>query len=283
MSSRRGAQGRGGGGGRGGRPRHPPARGDGGGQQRSGGQGGARGGDGGHSRGPGDRIVYGRNPVRELVRAARRPVHRVWVAEQLAEAAWLEGVDVRTTGSEHLYELAGTGDHQGVVAECGPYPYVGLEELVGREGVVVVLDEIADPRNVGAIARTAEATGAVGLVIPERRSAQVTATVCKTSTGAVEHLPVARVRNITDALVALKQGGAWTYGAAMDGPPYTDTDLSGPVALVLGGEGRGLRRRVAETCDGLISLPMRGHVDSLNVSAAAAVLLYAAMGAQRKS
>lgn len=262
--------------------------------QRGGGAGGGppRGGRGGSRpfdgrRGPGDgndpppdRLVYGRNAVCELLRAERREVFAVHATHQVASADWLEGVRVRETDPHDLADLAGSGDHQGIVAECGPYPYAPLERLIGRDGVVVVLDEITDPRNVGAIARTAEATGAIGLILPERRSAQVTATVCKTSAGAVEHLQIARVRNVTDALAQLKEGGAWSYGAAMDGTPVADVDLGGRVALVMGGEGKGLRPRVASACDVLVSLPMAGHVDSLNVSAAAAVLLYAAMGAQ---
>lgn len=231
---------------------------------------------------PPDRMVYGRNAVRELLRAERRPVYAIHATSQVATADWLSGQRVRETDVADLTDLVGSGDHQGIVAECGPYPYVSLDQLVDRDGVVVVLDEITDPRNVGAIARSAEATGAIGLVLPERRSAQVTATVCKTSAGAVEHLQIARVRNVTDALAALKEGGAWSYGAAMDGTPVGDIDLSGRIALVMGGEGKGLRPRVASACDGLISLPMAGHVDSLNVSAATAVLLYAAMGARSK-
>lgn len=228
-----------------------------------------------------DRLVYGRNPVRELIRAGRRRVRLVHCLPQLADASWLHGQTVQVAVADDLDVLAGTSDHQGIVAECAPYPYVELAELVGRPGTVVVLDEITDPRNVGAIARTAEATGAIGLVLPERRSAQVNATVCKTSAGAIEHLHVAVVRNVADAVQDLKAGGAWTYGAAMDGTPVGDLDLTGSVALVLGGEGKGLRPRVAGACDALVSLPMVGQVDSLNVSAAAAVLMYAAFTAQR--
>ncbi|MEN0014811.1 MAG: 23S rRNA (guanosine(2251)-2'-O)-methyltransferase RlmB [Solirubrobacteraceae bacterium] len=228
-----------------------------------------------------DGIVYGRNPVRELIRAKRRVVDLVHVTDQVAGAPWLDGVPKRVTNSEIVAEIAGTHDHQGIVAECSGYPYAELAELIGKPGVVIVLDEITDPRNVGAIARTAEATGAIGLVIPERRSAHVTATVCKTSAGAIEHLKVALVRNVADAVADLKAGGAWTYGAAMGGTPVGDLDLTGSVALVMGGEGKGLRPRVAEACDAQVSLTMVGNVDSLNVSAAAAVLMYAAFTAQR--
>ncbi|MEH3055135.1 MAG: 23S rRNA (guanosine(2251)-2'-O)-methyltransferase RlmB [Patulibacter minatonensis] len=237
---------------------------------------------GGDERPSGDRLVYGRNPVRELIRAGRRHVRIVHALPQLADAPWLSEQTVQVVSADDLEVLAGTHDHQGIVAECAPYPYVELASLIGRPGTVIVLDEITDPRNVGAIARTAEATGAIGLVVPERRAAQVNATVCKTSAGAIEHLHVAVVRNVADAVQELKAGGAWTYGAAMDGAAFGDLDLTGSVALVLGGEGKGLRPRVAGACDALVSLPMVGKVDSLNVSAAAAVLMYAAFTAQHR-
>ncbi len=264
--------------GRGGRGPSGPPRG-----ARDGARGPARGGSAPreHAGPPADQLVYGRNPVREVLRAERRRVHQIYATGQVAAADWLSGRHVHIVDADDLAEIAGSFDHQGVVAEVDPYPYVDLSKLVGRRGTVIVLDEITDPRNVGAIARTAEATGAVGLVLPERRAAQVNATVCKTSAGAIEHLRVAVVRNIADAVADLKAGGAWTYGAAMEGTPVGDLDLRGSVALVLGGEGKGLRPRVASTCDALVSLPMVGNVDSLNVSAAAAVLMYAAFTAQQ--
>jgi 23S rRNA (guanosine2251-2'-O)-methyltransferase len=228
---------------------------------------------------PNDKLVYGRNPVKELLRAKRRNVHMIHCVQAAVKVPWLEGLPMHVSSAEDLFQISGTNDHQGIVAECDPYPYVELKSFVGKPGVVLVLDEITDPRNVGAIARTAEATGAVGLVLPERRSAHVNATVCKTSAGAIEHLRVAQVVNLSDTLATLKAGGAWTYGAAMGGTPFQDLELAGPVAIVLGGEGKGLRPRVASNCDALISLPMVGNVDSLNVSAAAAVLMYAAMAA----
>jgi 23S rRNA (guanosine2251-2'-O)-methyltransferase len=205
----------------------------------------------------------------------------VYASEQVAGAEWLAAAPVSISSTDRLAELAGTHDHQGIVAECEPYPYVPLAKLIGKPGVVIVLDEITDPRNVGAIARTAEATGAIGLVLPERRSAHVNATVSKTSAGAIEHLKVAQVVNLSDTLEAFRKAGAWSYGAAMEGTPVGDLDLTGTVVFVLGGEGKGLRPRVASSCDSLVSLPMVGKVDSLNVSAAAAVLMYAAFTAQR--
>jgi 23S rRNA (guanosine2251-2'-O)-methyltransferase len=137
-----------------------------------------------------------------------------------------------------------------------------------------VLDQVQDPRNLGAICRVAESAGAAGVVIPERRSAEVTPVVCKASAGAVEHLALARVRNIADWLAEAKEAGAWVYGASADGIPYEQPDYAGKVVLVLGSEGRGLRPRVAEACDELVALPMRGRIESLNVSAAAAALVY---------
>jgi 23S rRNA (guanosine2251-2'-O)-methyltransferase len=181
------------------------------------------------------------------------------------------------TASE-LSRLAGSPDHQGVVAEVDPYPYADPESLLaGPDALVVALDQVQDPHNLGAVCRSAEAVGAAGLVIPSRRSAAVTAAVCKASAGAVEHLPVARVPNLVDWLIRAKDSGAWIYGAEQGAPaPYTQADLSGRLVLVLGSEGRGLRRRVSATCDLLISIPVHGRVASLNVSAAAAVLLFEA-------
>ncbi|MGB6426455.1 MAG: 23S rRNA (guanosine(2251)-2'-O)-methyltransferase RlmB [Solirubrobacterales bacterium] len=208
-------------------------------------------------------VVYGRNPVAEA-RLGRRRVLREWTAQEV--------------GAERLERLCGSPDHQGVVAEVEPYPYSDPNQLLGDErALVLALDQIQDPGNLGAICRTAEAAGVAGVVICERRAAQVTPAVCKASAGAVEHLPVARVRNLADWLISAREQGAWSYGAAADAPTsYRTLDLSGRVILVLGGEGRGLRPRVAESCDGLISIPIVGRVGSLNVSVAAAVLSFAA-------
>jgi 23S rRNA (guanosine2251-2'-O)-methyltransferase len=194
----------------------------------------------------------------------RRRVRRVWTTPEVS--------------ASELARLAGSPDHQGVVAEVDPYPYADPDSLLDRpDALVVALDQVQDPRNLGAVGRSAEAVGASGLVIGSRRSAAVTAAACKASAGAVEHLPVARVSNLADWLTRAKDSGAWVYGAEASAPvPYAQADLSGKVVLVLGSEGRGLRRRVSETCDLLISIPVRGRVGSLNVSAAAAVLLFEA-------
>lgn len=220
-------------------------------------------------------VLYGRNAVREALRG-RRAVRRVWATPGAARAEWLAGQSVEEADDEQLTGLAGTSDHQGVCAEADPYPYAdpgGL--LVADDALVLCLDQVQDPRNLGAICRVAECAGAAGVVIPERRAAEVTAVVGKSSAGAVEHLPVARVRNVADWLGEAKRGGAWVYGAAADGgQPYDRPDYRGRVVLVLGSEGAGLRPRVADACDALVSLPVRGRVGSLNVSAAAAALVY---------
>lgn len=174
--------------------------------------------------------------------------------------------------------MCGSPDHQGVVAEVDPYPYADPDALLRRpEALIVALDQVQDPRNLGAVCRSAEFAGAAGVVIPERRSAEVTAVTCKTSAGAVEHLEIARVRNLADWLTEAKEANFWIWGtdAAADQPPWS-TDLTGPTVLVLGGEGKGLRPRVASTCDSLLALPRRGKLDSLNVSAAAAAILFEA-------
>ena len=223
-------------------------------------------------------IVFGRNPVHEALRGKRR-VERVWALERLAHQDWLSeaGVPIETVaGDLDLYELCGSSEHQGLCAEAGDYPYADAESLLaGDDALVVVLDEVQDPHNLGAVCRVAECAGAAGVVIPERRAAEVTPAVCKASAGAVEHLDVAKVRNVTEYLNLAKGAGAWVYGAQGDSPVgYEEPDYSGKVVLVLGSEGRGLRPRVVGACDQLISLPSRGKIGSLNVSAAAAALVY---------
>jgi 23S rRNA (guanosine2251-2'-O)-methyltransferase len=229
-------------------------------------------------------IIYGRNPVREALAAGRRPVMRIWAAPQAAREPWLEGRAVDVVGPDEVAELAGSHDHQGLAAEVGPYPYADDTALLERDdALVVVLDQVQDPRNLGAVARVAETAGASGIVIPERRSADVTPAACKTSAGAVEHLAIARTRNIADFLVQAKEAGAWVYGAAADSPvAYDEPDYKGRVVLVMGSEGRGLRPRVAAACDQLVSLPVMGHVESLNVSAAAAAILYEILQSRRR-
>jgi 23S rRNA (guanosine2251-2'-O)-methyltransferase len=211
--------------------------------------------------------IYGRRPVAEAERG-RRQVHRVWRAPE--------------TPPEELERLCGSPDHQGVVAEVDPYPYADPGSLLDADdALVVALDQVQDPHNLGAVCRAAEVAGASGVVIPERRAASVTPAACKASAGAVEHLPVARVRNLADWLAAAKESGAWLYGADAEAPKaYTDVDWSGRAVLALGSEGKGLRPRVAAACDELVSIPLRGRVGSLNASVAAAVILFEAAKAR---
>jgi 23S rRNA (guanosine2251-2'-O)-methyltransferase len=207
--------------------------------------------------------IYGRRPVAEAERGRRR-VHRIWRAPE--------------TSAEELERLCGSPDHQGVVAEVDPYPYADPIRLLDSEdALVVALDQVQDPHNLGAVCRAAEVAGASGALIPERRAAEVTPAVCKASAGAVEHLAVARVRNLADWLAEAKGRGAWIYGAAAAATRrYTDVDWRGRAVLVMGSEGKGLRPRVASGCDELISIPVRGRIGSLNVSVAAAVILFEA-------
>ena len=218
-------------------------------------------------------ILYGRNPVREALRAGRRRVLRVWATDDLED---LEGLEVTRASAAELERLCGSPDHQGVCAEVEAYPYADAATLLAADdALVLVLDQVQDPRNLGAVARVAEAAGTAGIVIPERRAAEVTPAVCKASAGAVEHLPIARVRNVADWLAEAKAAEAWVYGAdAGARVPYDRPDWSGRVVLVLGSEGRGLRPRVAAACDELVALPVRGEVGSLNVATAAAALVY---------
>ncbi len=223
-------------------------------------------------------IIYGRNPVKEALCGRRaHTVEGVWATHGAARESWLAGVEVRMATAEEIERRCGSAAHQGLSAQVGSYPYVSAEELLlGEEPLIVALDQVQDPQNLGSICRTAECTGASGVVIPERRAAEVTPAVCKASAGAVEHLRIARARNIADFLGHARTAGCWCYGASAGGASmtYEQPDYSGGVVLVLGSEGHGLRPRVAGACDALISLPLRGQIESLGVSAAAAALLY---------
>ena len=222
-------------------------------------------------------IVYGRNAVREALRGPRA-VARVWATARAADEAWLRdaGVPVSVEDGEALARRCDSHEHQGVCAEVAAYEYADADALLAAEApVIVALDEVQDPQNLGAICRTAECAGATGVVLPRRRAADVTPAVCKASAGAVEHLAVAQVRNLADFLADAKRADCWVYGAqAGAATPYDAPDYSGGVVCVLGAEGRGLRPRVAAACDALVSLPLRGRIESLNVGATAAVLLY---------
>jgi 23S rRNA (guanosine2251-2'-O)-methyltransferase len=229
-------------------------------------------------------ILYGRNPIREALRGRRAgSVGEVWATAGTAREPWLEGVKLRAATAEEIERRCGSESHQGLCAEAGPYRYASAEELLAAETpLLVALDQVQDPQNLGSICRTAECAGAAGVVIPERRAAEITPAVCKASAGAVEHLRVARVRNLADFLADARKAGCWCYGASAEslaGEPapvrYDAPDYGGSgVVLVLGSEGNGLRPRVAKACDQLIALPLLGKIESLGVSAAAAALLY---------
>jgi 23S rRNA (guanosine2251-2'-O)-methyltransferase len=224
-------------------------------------------------------LVYGRNSVRELYRGPRE-VLEVWATERAgSQIPWLDaGPRAQIKPERTLTEAAGTRDHQGVVAWCEPYRYADAYELAAVERpLLVCLDQVTDPQNLGAVVRSAEGAGATAVVLPAHGSARVTPAVCRASAGAVEHVPVAVVPNLARYIGEIKGNELWAYAADAEGSlPMWEADLAGGVALVLGAEGKGVRPLVRRTCDGIISIPLAGKVGSLNVSVAAAVLLYEA-------
>jgi 23S rRNA (guanosine2251-2'-O)-methyltransferase len=225
--------------------------------------------------------VYGRRPVREALRG-RREVLELWATERAVKAEdWLRDLEqpkVQVKLDRDVSEAAGTRDHQGVLAWCEPYRYADAHELAaGDRPLLACLDQVSDPRNLGAVARSAEGAGATGIVVPAHGSALVTPAVCRASAGAIEHLPIAVVTNLARYLEEIKSGSVWVAGAAGEnGTPMWQTDLSGGLAFVFGAEGKGLRPLVRRTCDLFVSIPQLGRVESLNVSVAAALLLYEA-------
>ncbi len=224
--------------------------------------------------------IYGVRPVIEALRSKRREVFEVLDAVgngEVAEAAAASGVSVKRVPRARIEDLARGGAHQGVAARVGPYPYSDLDEILAApDPLILILDGVTDPRNLGAALRAADGAGASGVVIPKDRAVGVTAAAVKASAGASEHVPVARETNLRRAIDRMKAAGVWVYAAEVGGTAYTGLDLAGPAALVFGSEGRGVRRLVREGCDGAVSIPMLGAVGSLNVSVAAAVLLYEA-------
>ncbi|HLL56598.1 MAG TPA: 23S rRNA (guanosine(2251)-2'-O)-methyltransferase RlmB [Rubrobacteraceae bacterium] len=227
-------------------------------------------------------VIYGVRPVIEALHSDRREVFEVLDAvgeKSVASKAAVKRVPVKRVPRQRIEELARGGAHQGVAARVGPYPYSSLKEILATtEPLVIVLDSVTDPHNLGAVLRAADGAGASGVVLPKDRAVGVTSAAVKASAGASEHVPVARETNLRRALEKMKEAGMWVYALEeAEATAYTDLELSGPVAFVLGSEGRGIRRLVREGCDGAVSIPMRGAVSSLNVSVAAAVLLYEAM------
>lgn len=232
-------------------------------------------------------MIYGRNGVLEALKAGT-PINRILYSGDpkgsmsaiMAKAKEAQ-VLVSEVSKNKLTEITGTQNHQGVAAYIAPKAYASIEDILQiatdkkEAPFVIVLDEIQDPHNLGAIIRSADAVGAHGVIIPKRRSVQLTGTVSKASAGAVEHVPVARVTNIPATLKELKDAGLWVYGTDLEGEtPFYGTDLKGPVALVIGSEGFGMGRLTKEQCDFILSIPMVGQVSSLNASVAAGVVMY---------
>lgn len=225
--------------------------------------------------------VYGRHPVREVLRAGRRQVLELLATERaLAAEPWLAEAAVRpkTVSDAALRAAAGTADHQGVVAFCEPYRYVDAWELAsGERPLLVCLDGVTDPHNLGAVCRAAEGAGAAGLIVPEHNAVRVTPAVCRASAGAVEHLRVGVVVNLPRYLGGIKRGDLWVWATVAGGElPLWSADLSGGTAIVLGAEGKGIRPGVRRACDAELSIPLAGHVESLNVAVAAGVVLFEA-------
>lgn len=237
---------------------------------------------------PDNTVIIGRNAVTEALRSGRE-LDKLFIAHGSSGAVQAivakcvqRGVVVKEVPATKLDFLSGGGNHQGVVLMAAAHAYATVEDMLrlaesrGEAPFLLLCDEIEDPHNLGAIIRTAEAAGAHGVVVPKRRSVGLTAAVYKASAGAVEYLPVARVTNLADTLRELKKRNIWVYGLDMDGAPWNRTDLRGAVALVVGSEGKGLSRLVRELCDGIVSLPMYGQIESLNASVACGILLYEA-------
>ena len=230
------------------------------------------------------RIIYGRNAVLETLGSEREIdtlfVQRGAALGKIVAEAKKRGAVVKDVSAEKLAALCGTEKHGGVAAELCAAEYAELDDILavseqkGTKPFIIIADERADPHNLGAIIRSAEAAGADGVIIPKRRSASLNSTVFKTSAGAAAWIKVARVSNLVDTIKTLKKRNIWVYGMEADGSPYSKTDLTGAVAIVVGSEGFGLGRLVRESCDGVLSLPMNGRVNSLNASVSAGIIMY---------
>ena len=235
-----------------------------------------------------DELIIGRNPITEALRAGRE-LNQLFVARgersgsigKIIALAKDRGIPIKEVDVKRLDYMSGGGVHQGVAAFCAAHSYCSLEDIFaaaeqkGEAPFIIICDEIEDPHNLGAIIRTADAVGAHGIVVPKRRSAALTGIVAKASAGALEYVRVARVTNLAAALEEMKRRNVWLYCSDMDGQDYRQVDFSGAVGLVIGSEGRGVSRLIKETCDVTVSLPMKGKINSLNASVAAAVLMYA--------
>ncbi len=231
-------------------------------------------------------MISGRHPVEEALTSGR-PLKKIWLAggvndpfaQKISQLAKKAGVSIQVADRRQLDKLAPGQNHQGIVGIATPFAYVGVDDLLtgakGEDPFLLVLDKVQDPHNLGALLRTAEAAGVHGVIISEKRSVGVTSGVYKSAAGAVEHVPIARVTNISQTLKYLKDKGMWVIGGDMEGrDTYAQANLKGPLALVLGGEGKGISRLVKENCDFLVHLPMKGKGSSLNVSVAGGLLMY---------
>ena len=235
-----------------------------------------------------EELIYGRNAVLEALKADT-PINQIFVTTMtgslgaICREAKKRGIVVKQTDARKLDQMTDSGNHQGVCAEGACADYATVAEILavsnekGTAPFLILCDGIEDPHNLGAILRTAEAAGADGVILPKRRSASLTQTVFKTSAGAASWIPVARVGNLATEMIALKKQGIWFYGADMAGESASGTDLTGAIGLVIGSEGFGLSAPVRQQCDGIISLPMFGKVNSLNASVAAGILMYEAV------
>ena len=234
-------------------------------------------------------LVYGRRPVREILRAGKRQILELLVSERaLASEPWLhevKGLRVQVRPESALTSIAGTRDHQGIVAFCEPYRYGDAHELARVErALIVCLDQVTDPQNLGAVCRSADGAGATAVVLPEHNTARVTATVCRASAGAVEHIPVCVVVNLARYLAEVKGNDLWVWAADGDAEASVwSTDFAGGTILVLGSEGKGIRPGVRKACDGAFAIPLAGRVESLNVSVAAGIALFEAARQRRTS
>lgn len=232
-----------------------------------------------------DGLIIGRNPVLEALKA-RRPIDCVYINGEggslslIMKLARERGAVVKQVSGEKLSEMSNGASHQGVIARGACAEYVEISDILaiakekGEPPFVIICDEIEDPHNLGAIIRTAECSGAHGIIIPKRRSASLNGTVFKTSAGAASWVPVARVPNIAAAIDELKEAGLWIYGTDAKGSDYTKTDLTGAVGLVIGSEGFGMGKLIAEKCDFMLKLPLKGKITSLNASVAAGIFMY---------
>lgn len=238
-----------------------------------------------------DDVLVGRNAVTEALKSGRG-INKLWIASgdregsvaEIAALAKERGIVVQYVERAKIEALAGGHRHQGVLAYVAPVPYAELEDILkaaeakGEAPFLVLLDELEDPHNLGALLRTADATGVHGILIPKRRSVSLNATVAKTSAGAVEYVSVARIGNIAQTLKKLKEKGFWVAGADMDGEKaYYEADLTGPLVLVVGSEGKGMSRLTKEACDFIVRMPMVGRINSLNASVAGSILMYESM------